>query len=313
MNPIALPANVILVAMGSVTALLVAVLIWATTFVVSEDALATTSPAVLTILRFLLAAITLVPLALCLRSDLRPTLTKPIGMLLGLTGVAMYYGLQNLGLLYTTAGTAALLQAVLPVATAALAAVFLNERATPRTVIGLALATAGVVLVSFSGARLSAGTLLIITGVVSYGAYTVALRHYAQNAEAGRDALAVAAASSVWGVLFLAPWLAWEMLAGQARWPTDTTVWWEVFYLGVVASAVTMLLWSYGAARTAATVSGILTAGIPAFGYGFAVLLGEPATWIKTIGGVMAVCGMVVAAWQSGTYSGARLAKCDRQ
>src|SRR5215212_8641377 len=41
-----------------------AVIIWATTFVVSSSALATTSPAVLTVLRFALAAIVLVPLAL---------------------------------------------------------------------------------------------------------------------------------------------------------------------------------------------------------------------------------------------------------
>ncbi|HEX2286644.1 MAG TPA: DMT family transporter [Mycobacterium sp.] len=299
--------------MRPVISLLFAVLIWATTFVVSEDALVTTSPAVLTILRFVLAAVTLVPLALCLGSAMRTIVTRPIGMLLGLTGVATYYGLQNLGLLYTTAGTAALLQAVLPIATALLAAVFLGERVTHRVVVGLALGTAGVALVSFSAARLGVGALLIISGVLSYGVYTVALRHYAQGATAGRDALAVAAVSSVWGVLFLAPWLAWEMLAGQARWPTATATWWEVLYLGVVASGLTLLLWSYGAARTAATVSGIFTAGIPAFGYAFAVLLGEPATWPRTLGGVMAVCGMVLAAWPSRADSGARLAKCDRQ
>jgi drug/metabolite transporter (DMT)-like permease len=149
--------------------------------------------------------------------------------------------------------------------------------------------------------------------VVCYGVYTVALRHYAGSDEAGRDSLAVATASSLWGVVFLAPWLAWEMLAGQARWPTESVALWEVLYLGVVASAVTLLLWSYGAARTDATVSGIFIAGIPVFGYGFAVLFGEPATWAKTVGGVMAVVGMVLAARTSGANSGARLAKCDRQ
>lgn len=295
------------------TSLFCAVLIWATAFVVSEDALASTSPAVLTILRFLVATVTLVPLALCLRSSVRPIFVNPVGMLLGLTGVAAYYGLQNLGLLYTTAGTAALLQAVLPVVTAALAAVFLKERFTFGIVAGLALATAGVALVTFSGASLGAGTLLITAGVVCYGVYTVVLRHYGRSDEAGLDSVAVATASSLWGVVFLAPWLAWEMLAGQARWPTESGALWEVLYLGVVASAVTLLLWSYGAARTEATISGIFIAGIPVFGYGFAVLFGEPATWAKTVGGVMAVIGMVLAARMSGANSGARLAKCDRQ
>jgi drug/metabolite transporter (DMT)-like permease len=299
--------------MGPVTSLFGAVLIWATAFVVSEDALATTSPAVLTFVRFLVATLALLPFALGLRSALRPIIMKPIAMLLGLTGAAAYYGLQNLGLLYTTAGTAALLQAVLPVVTGALAAVFLNERPTRGVVVGLVLATAGVALVSFSGARLGVGALLIIAGVFTYGVYTVALRHYARIADAGLDALGVATASSIWGLLFLAPWLAAEVVAGQARWPTQSAALWEVLYLGVLASAATLFLWSYGAARVDATVSGIFIAGIPVFGYGFAVLLGEPATWAKTVGGVMAVCGMVLAARPSRTDSSARLAKCDRQ
>lgn len=92
-----------------------AVLIWATTFVVSAAALATASPAVLTVARFALAVAVLVPLAArlggwgVLGRVCRSTRTA----VLGLTGVAAYYGLQNLGLSYTTAGTAALLQAVL--------------------------------------------------------------------------------------------------------------------------------------------------------------------------------------------------------
>ena len=72
---------------------------------------------------------------------------RPVAPALGLSGVAAYYGLQNLGLLYTTAGTAALLQAALPVATAALAALVLRERVARRVLAGLALATVGVAVV----------------------------------------------------------------------------------------------------------------------------------------------------------------------
>lgn len=45
-------------------ALTTAVIVWATTFVVSADVLTTTSPATLTVLRFALAVALLVPLAL---------------------------------------------------------------------------------------------------------------------------------------------------------------------------------------------------------------------------------------------------------
>src|SRR4051794_19330232 len=84
-------------------ALASAVLIWATTFVVSADALATASPAVLTLARFGLAVTVLVPLAARLRGwgALGHVCRSARTAALGLTGVAAYYGLQNLGLTYT--------------------------------------------------------------------------------------------------------------------------------------------------------------------------------------------------------------------
>src|SRR3954454_12646637 len=149
-----------------------AVVVWAPTFVLSASALATASAAVLTVLRFALAAAVLVPLAVR-RGGLATVLRAPVTAALGLTGVAAYYGLQNLGLGYTTAGTAALLQAVLPVATAALAAAVLRERLTPGAAAGLVLATVGIVLVASADARLDRGAVLVVSGVVAYAVYTV--------------------------------------------------------------------------------------------------------------------------------------------
>src|SRR5947209_10733971 len=149
-----------------------AVVVWATTFVLSASALATASAAVLTVLRFALSAAVLVPLAVR-RGGLARVLRAPVTAALGLTGVAAYYGLQNLGLLYTTAGTAALLQAVLPVATAALAVVVLHERLAPSAIAGLALATAGVAMVGASAPRLDVGAVLVLVGVAAYAVYTV--------------------------------------------------------------------------------------------------------------------------------------------
>ena len=79
-------------------------IIWSTTCVVSAGALDEASPALLTVLRFALAAALLVPFGLT-RNGLVRTLANPATAVLRLTGVAAYYGLQNLGLLYTTAAT----------------------------------------------------------------------------------------------------------------------------------------------------------------------------------------------------------------
>ena len=56
-------------------------------------------------------------------------------------------------------------------------------------------------------------------------------------------------------------------------------------------------MWTYGASHTPASVSGVLAAVIPALGYTFAALSGEQATWGKTVGGLLAVAGAVLAAF----------------
>src|SRR5947209_765514 len=282
-----------------------AVIIWATTFVVSSTALAGTSPAVLTVLRFALAAIVLVPLALR-RGGMGRVFLAPITAVLGLTGVAAYYGLQNLGLLQTPAGTAALLQAVLPVATAVLAAVLLGERQSAGTVAGLVAATAGVALVVSAGAHVDRGAALVVAGVLAYAIYTVLLRRLgsspphsgtAGSGHSDSDAVVLAAATALWGLIFLIPWLVWETASGQAGLPAGPSAVTATLYLGVVGSGGTLLLWTYGAAHTPASLAGIVTAAIPALGYAVAVFAGEPATWGKTAGGFLAVAGVLIATY----------------
>lgn len=286
-----------------VVALGTAVTIWATTFSVSADALSTVSPAVLTVLRFTLAAAALVPLALR-RGDLAVVLGRPVVAVLGLSGVAAYYGLQNLGLLYTTAGTAALLQAALPVATAALAALVLRERVPRPVLAGLVLTTTGVALVSTAGARLDGGGAIIIAGVGAYALYTVLLRRLGssegRSAESALDPpIVLAAATAIWGVIFLVPWLMWEVADGRARLPATTGSWGAAVYLGLVASGGTLVLWTYGARRVPAALSGVFTAAVPALGYVFALAVGEQPTTAGTIGGIVAVIGVVWAATAS--------------
>ena len=66
-------------------------------------ALETASPAVLSVGRFAIALLVLVPLAARRPGFLR-TLRDPRTILLGLTGVTLYYSLANIGLLFTTPG-----------------------------------------------------------------------------------------------------------------------------------------------------------------------------------------------------------------
>ena len=271
----------------------VSVLLWSAAYVISGWALETGSPAVLSVGRFAIALVVLLPLA-ARRPGFMKTMRRPHTILLGLTGVTLYYSLANIGLLFTTPGTAALTAAFLPVLTAGAAVLILRERLGRRTVIGLALATIGVGLVAASGFRIDVGVLLNIVALASYALYTVLLRRDAVRGE-GPDALVLATATGVWGTVIMLPWLGWEMITGTAAIPSDPRGLLGILALGLVVTAPTLVLFNYGAERLPAAISGVATAAIPALGYGFALLLGEPLDPIKAIGGAIALVGVVIA------------------
>lgn len=276
---------------GPVLALAVAVVLWGTTFVVSDSALDSFSPAVLTVSRFALALLVLAPLA-ATRGGVATTLRSAPVALLGATGVAAYYGLQNLGVLTTSAGTAAILQVLLPIATGLIALVWLGERLTRGLVLGLALTTVGVVLgAGQSAAEASWGAALISLGVIAYAVYTVLLRGIPD-----RDPVVLATATCIWGLIFLLPWLAGEVLLGDVKADVDPAAVGTLLYLGIAASAVTLLLWTYGASRVPASTAGIFTAVIPAVGYLCAIATGEPTSWARSAGCALALLGAGTAA-----------------
>lgn len=277
----------------------ISIVLWSVAYVLSGWALVTGSPAALSVARFAIALLVLVPLSLVRRRGRAPaslwrTLRQPRTIVLGLAGVALYYSLANIGLLFTTPGTAALTAAFLPVLTAAAAVAIIHERLAARTWLGLGLATAGVGLVAASGFRIDVGVLLNIVALAAYALYTVLLRRDAGRADAP-DAIVLATATGVWGTVIMLPWLVWEVATGTFGFPSDARGLLSILALALLVTAPTLVLFNYGAERLPAAISGVATAAIPALGYGFALLLGEPFDLVKGIGGAIALAGVLIA------------------
>ncbi len=287
-----------------VTAVAVSVVLWSTTYGLSELVLVTASPAVLSELRLMLAVPPLVALIALRRgrglATLHRALRRPATVLLALTGVSLFYLPSNIGLALSTAGTASLMSASLPVLTALAAWWLIRERTTARVIAGLAITTVGIVVASAGAVQFGPGALLLVAGLASYAVYTVLLRRLGTPAVASDattvDAVVLATATAIWGAVLLLPWLVWEVLAGVAAWPADGPGWTSILFLALVVTGPTMALFSYGAERVPAAVAGTATGAVPALGYAFAVALGEPLDAVKVIGGVLALIGIVVAA-----------------
>ena len=137
---------------------------------------------------------------------------------------------------------------------------------------------------------LGAGEFAILAGVVSYAVYTVYLRRAGDD----HSPVTLAAGSALVGLGLLVPWAGVELAVTGA--PTLTTgTGLAIGYLGAVASAGTLLLWTYGVRGISATTAGAFTGVIPALGHLAALVAGEAPSWAKIVGGLVALTGVVIA------------------
>ncbi len=160
-------------------ALVATMAIWGSSFVVTTLVLDEAGPFAVTLLRFGLGLLVLLPFAYRRGFRLRLAL-RPAFLLFGLTGVALVYGLQTLALVFTSTANTALISAGVPVVAAVLARVFLKEHIPPARLFGIGLSVLGVGLVSGAtplGAESSGsvllGNALMVGAVVAYGASAV--------------------------------------------------------------------------------------------------------------------------------------------
>lgn len=107
-----------------------AVRLWSRSFAISDEVLRTASAAVVSVGRFVIGLLVLVPVALR-RPGFARTLRHPRTMLLGFLGVALYYSLTNIALVLTLPGIVALTNAALPALTAVLAFFILRGKVSP--------------------------------------------------------------------------------------------------------------------------------------------------------------------------------------
>ncbi|MHB1132940.1 MAG: DMT family transporter [Chloroflexota bacterium] len=281
----------------AIAALLVTVLIWGTTFVATKVALREVPPFALSLLRFLLGLGVLLPLAWWAQRRSRRPLPWAGLALAGLLGGFLYFALQNVGLVYTTAAKGSLIVAVVPAFTALLSGLFLGERTGRLRAAGVGASVLGVaVIVASNGADLWAGgtllgDLMMLGCALTWAFYTV----LAKNLEQRVPAAVLSAASVGFGALFLLPFTAWE--GWHQPWqPPSEAAWAAIAYLGLVASAAPFLLWNLALKVVDAGEAAVYTNVVPLVAVASAViLLNETLTLNQLLGGGLVVLGVWAA------------------
>jgi len=157
-------------------ALVVAAICFGSTFLVVQDAVARVEPIPFLAVRFLLGAAVLWPLA-----RRRPS-TPGVWRDGAAAGVALVIGyvLQTIGLQYTGSATSAFITYLLVVFVPVLALVLLRRRPHPVTLVGIAVAVVGLVLLTDPGgggqtAGFGRGEVLTLGCAVAFAAHVVVL------------------------------------------------------------------------------------------------------------------------------------------
>ncbi len=284
-------------------ALLLANVVYGTSYVVTRVALADVPPATLALLRVLIGAAVLVPLSLGTRVRWSGGEHARIAAM-GIVGFAGAFALSHWGLARSTATNAALLVTVEPLALVLLGPLLLGERLRRSEAFGAALALTGATLVVVNGIpgvthallpRWRGDVLLVLAGL-AYAAYSFLGRPILKH----RPALPVTAQSILWGVPGLVPLVALEWLDGRRPAFTGATII-GILYLSVVITALGYLVWNWALERVTAPRAAIFINLQPAVGALLGVLLlGETVSGFTVAGGALVAAGLFLTMRRGG-------------
>jgi drug/metabolite transporter (DMT)-like permease len=280
--------------------LLVANVVYATSYVATRVTLGSVPPVALAGIRLVLGALVLAPFSG--RRAGEPPLSRGDHRAIawmGLVGFAGAYVLSHWGIALSTATNASLLIVVEPLSLMLLSPFYLGERLSRREALGAALALGGTVLVVVNGIPGVTETLvphwqgdaLLVLAGLAYAAYSLLGRRVLER----HAALGVTARSLAWGAAGIVPAVGAEWASGaRPAWTASAAV--GTLYLAVVISAVGYVAWNWALARVPAPRAALFLTLQPIVGALLgAAVLGEPLTVFTVVGGVALVAGLGVA------------------
>jgi drug/metabolite transporter (DMT)-like permease len=278
--------------MLALLALVVVTAVWGVTFVQVKDAVALYPLFAFLAVRFAIAsAVLAVPAAGRLRTLGRPGWTA--GAALGLL-LALGYALQTAGLERTTVSSAGFITGLYVVFTPLLGLLLFRTRIGRAVWVGVALAVAGLAMLSGVGAGDPVGDLLVLGGAAAYSLQIALMERYAPR----HDPVAFTQAEMV---AAFAGFAAVAVALGQIELPRGWTVWGALLVTGIFASALGFLVQTWAQRRTSATRTALAFAMEPVFAgiFGF-WLAGDRLGALGWGGCAVIMAGIVIAEPEAG-------------
>ncbi len=256
---------------------------WGMAFVVMKDPIEKQGVNSFLFTRFLVAVLAMLAIQPSVLRRISPEILRK-GFIAGLF-LGAGYVLQTLGLARAGAAITGFITGLYVVATPLIAALIFKVRITRFTWACVALATAGLALLSLKGWSLGYGEFLVFLCAIAFAAHIVTLSRWSN----GLDVYALTIVQLTTCALMTG---ALSLTEGFDL-PVNTSGWLVVFYTAIICTALAFIVQTWSQAHMSATKVAVILTMEVVFAALFAVLFGGESLTLKALfGGVMVLTAM---------------------
>ncbi|OGJ50835.1 hypothetical protein A2335_00040 [Candidatus Peregrinibacteria bacterium RIFOXYB2_FULL_32_7] len=237
----------------AIISLILATLIWASTYSIIKIGLEDISPFVLALMRAILATIIL--FIFCIIKGLLKEIFNFIKthfwitLLLGLLGMFLIQSLQNFGLKYSSSIMGGILINTSPIFMLFLSIILLKEYPNRNKILGIILGFTGIIIMTLIGEDFSnfsiqntfLGNIMLLTVALSWAVYSIIIKKFLKDFQP----LTLTFVSCFIGTILFVPV---TIITSDITelFTYNFTSWIIILYLGIFGSAASFFLWNYG-------------------------------------------------------------------
>lgn len=283
-------------AAGHIAAILT-IIIWGTTFISTKILLVDFKPVEILFFRFVMGFIAL--FIVCPKrlktANYRQEFTYALA---GFCGVCLYYLLENIALTFTMASNVGVIISIAPFFTAIMVQIFSKsaEKIQPCFLVGFVVAMAGIICISFNGAKLELnpmGDLLAVLAAFVWAGYSVLTR---KIGDFGYSVILSTRRTFFYGIVFMIPSLFFGGFQLDLSRFANITNLFNVMYLGLGASALCFVTWNFAVKKIGPVKTSVYIYMVPVITVMTSFLiLHEKLTLLSLIGTVLTMLGLFLS------------------
>ena len=275
----------------------VTIVIWGTTFVSTKVLLRSFTPVDILFIRFLIGFTVL--LAVCpKRLKTNNIKHELLFAAAGLCGITLYYLLENIALVYSTASNVGVIVSAAPLFTALISHfITKNEALSPGFFIGFAAAGAGIAIISFDGASAPElnplGDILALAAAAVWAVYSVLTK---KTSELEQTVILTTRRTFLYGIIFMLPALFFSgsSLSAEAFMQPENIL--NILYLGAGASALCFVTWNTAVTKLGAVKTSVYIYAVPVITViASGAVLNEPFTPALASGTALTLAGLIIS------------------